>query len=201
VAASHPGSAAPGASGSAHPATGPDRHSIRKDIGVPVLAALVGFGGALMGSVVGAWITTSSNEALHLQEVELQQMKDRYALLERVSRLMGKAPAFAVMWQRANSDKTSAAEQLAMAEKLAEFRGDCDAAMRLARETFGPLTRDAIGRINSEKPWWEKSQEQQFEVLDAMAKEVRYGLRLPQLGPAAAQRADSAASPPRPAAD
>jgi hypothetical protein len=141
------------------------------------MAALVGFGGALVGSVVGAWITTSSNEALRLQEVELQQMKDRYSLLDRVSKLMGKAPAFSVMWQRANSAKTTAAEQLAMTEKLAEFRGECDAAMRLARETFGPMTKDAIARINSDKPWWEKSQEQQFEVLDAMARELRYGLR------------------------
>ncbi len=159
------------------------QRSIWQDCLIPIAVGLVGISGSLGGVYLAGELNIRQAESQKLLDYENQILNQRIAVLERASKIFGKAPGIQDVWSKySKSFRNSKGElnnpPLDIVEKLTDYQGEYQSVVSLAGIYFGPKTRTAIADMSSEKkPWWNKSKKNQDAFFAAMSTELTLDLK------------------------
>ena len=174
----------------------------KKELITAVVTAILGFFGALAGSIVSPIITGSYNENLWERQSIIEQknhlLKERLKILERVTKVLNskaqardyreslkyfasEAAESSECFKQVNDHKSlidcKALFNIAGAsealQKMNDLNGEFAAAIQLASIIFGDETSKICSELASEKKWWLTDDNLSRKLLGAMQNELQ----------------------------
>ena len=145
---------------------------------IPLIIGLIGVFGTISGVYITYSLSSKESEKARIIEYEATIVNQRIEIIDRASRIYGKAPGISDLWAKYLSEVGNSTVEIELAEKLAEYNGEYESVVWMAGLYFGPKTKEALKVLSDERgPWWTKNPENVDKFMIAMYSEIDYGIK------------------------